>query len=481
MGTLAYLLPLSNEKAVQNGLVIKMTGVSKIWTGIGVAGAIIIAGGAVIYATSPAGHSSGDLAFQLKGARQEGLWTTWQEIPTAKDIPAAENAGPIYTVELPKVKRRLGKDQKSVFAARDAIVSGKSKPTDFKTLRRGLIELEPILKNIERASELPHCVFQRDWNLGCNVLFPEFAYMKDVAKLFAARAVLETSNGQTARAEKSIAIACHLARHTGEERILIAGLVQAAIEATIDRSLERMIDAHPTDLKVLAIAKEAVADFGPPISMRHVLGTALPMVLATMDSVAIDPKGVFASFGNSGSKDDHDPALALMEALASFGPIRDALKANLIEYSREINRQLPRDDTDYDGATYAMRKEEKKLDADKRWNAFLTKLMAPVYSQAADGFGQSLALRRVRLAQIAVLEANIKTGAYPEKLASLGTVPIDPFGKEPLVYKRTLSGFKVYSVGRDRVDDGGRVRNVNTQDTFDLVASYPAPVRVKLR
>jgi hypothetical protein len=49
----------------------------------------------------------------------------------------------------------------------------------------------------------------------------------------------------------------------------------------------------------------------------------------------------------------------------------------------------------------------------------------------------------------------------PEKLADLvpdylPAEPQDPFGKGALVYRRTSSGYVLYSVGRDGLDDGGR-------------------------
>jgi len=55
----------------------------------------------------------------------------------------------------------------------------------------------------------------------------------------------------------------------------------------------------------------------------------------------------------------------------------------------------------------------------------------------------------------------------------------DPFGNKPLHYKLSPGGFTVYSVGIDRVDDGGRVQNPNNKATFDIVASYPAPIHAK--
>ncbi|MEO7715026.1 MAG: hypothetical protein ABIY70_02385 [Capsulimonas sp.] len=46
-------------------------------------------------------------------------------------------------------------------------------------------------------------------------------------------------------------------------------------------------------------------------------------------------------------------------------------------------------------------------------------------------------------------------GAFPEKLSTLGPVPMDPFTSAPLRYRREGAGFVVYSVGEDGTFDGG--------------------------
>ncbi|MCA9168107.1 MAG: hypothetical protein KDB23_10580 [Planctomycetales bacterium] len=75
----------------------------------------------------------------------------------------------------------------------------------------------------------------------------------------------------------------------------------------------------------------------------------------------------------------------------------------------------------------------------------------------------SVALERYRLAN----------GEYPTALNQLGpdllTVErIDPFDGKPLRYRRTEHGYLLYSVGKNRDDDGGHTEN-------DLVSQMPTP------
>ncbi|MHB9107630.1 MAG: hypothetical protein ACYDCO_11300 [Armatimonadota bacterium] len=64
-------------------------------------------------------------------------------------------------------------------------------------------------------------------------------------------------------------------------------------------------------------------------------------------------------------------------------------------------------------------------------------------------------------------------GTYPQDLRALAPaylqqVPLDPFGGQPLRYQRSANGYRLYSVGPDNVDDGGK-----PSADGQLSSSYP--------
>lgn len=90
---------------------------------------------------------------------------------------------------------------------------------------------------------------------------------------------------------------------------------------------------------------------------------------------------------------------------------------------------------------------------------------------------QCLAFLRCGLTALAVKRYRLKKGGWPQTLAELvpeyfPDVPEDPFDGAPLRYKRLDSGFVVYSVGEDRVDDDGRERRPREErkpdETYDI-------------
>jgi hypothetical protein len=62
---------------------------------------------------------------------------------------------------------------------------------------------------------------------------------------------------------------------------------------------------------------------------------------------------------------------------------------------------------------------------------------------------------------ILVEQHRARTGSYPESLDAIapelgGSLPADPFTGEAYQYQPSDDGFLLYSVGMNRIDDGGR-------------------------
>jgi hypothetical protein len=84
------------------------------------------------------------------------------------------------------------------------------------------------------------------------------------------------------------------------------------------------------------------------------------------------------------------------------------------------------------------------------------------------------------LTMLALADHHAALGAYPDRLEQLvperlPRIPIEIFAEQPISYRRTDSGYVLYSVGRDRLDGGGTADSyhpddVNTRES-DIVFS----------
>jgi hypothetical protein len=67
-----------------------------------------------------------------------------------------------------------------------------------------------------------------------------------------------------------------------------------------------------------------------------------------------------------------------------------------------------------------------------------------------------IAAARVTRAGLAALRYHSEKGIYPSDLQSMNLSDLlDPFTGKPLIYRSTPSGFTIYSVGENGIDDGG--------------------------
>lgn len=94
---------------------------------------------------------------------------------------------------------------------------------------------------------------------------------------------------------------------------------------------------------------------------------------------------------------------------------------------------------------------------------------------------------RFRLVRIALMLAAYRTDHdnYPDALDDLtpddfGNIPLDPFTDAPFRYKRTASGYRLYSVGGNMTDDGGRSLYSDPRGD-DILVAAPAAESVPAR
>jgi len=90
----------------------------------------------------------------------------------------------------------------------------------------------------------------------------------------------------------------------------------------------------------------------------------------------------------------------------------------------------------------------------------LAEVAINTYDSLFDRVTDTHALQRVTMTALALRLYRKENGRYPENLQQLvpkylPSVPIDPYDGKPLRYRKLQKGFKVWSVGGNRKDDGG--------------------------
>ncbi|MGV3615330.1 MAG: hypothetical protein ACO1SV_08355 [Fimbriimonas sp.] len=405
---------------------------------------------------------------ELAGARREGIPIEPSDL--ARPIPAERNAAVFYAKAC---KILEGDDMKAPGVAISNANGSKASIVELRAAEKALQSLRPALDLVERGAALPDCDFNRDWSLGPNVMFPEFARLKSAAKALAVRAEIASARGDWQAALRDVRTGYRLARHTGEEPILIGMLVEVSLENITHAAFRRVVSDHGRDPAFLTAASRLQAEIGALPSLRRAMGGEV--VMGRIAIPMIDSSAVLSPTSHSSGE---EKPFFLERAFFKSPPVQGAFEVKLLQYWRQTYRDLPKDPADWEGGLKAMEKLDISLAADQSLANRANQTLMPVFSQSAIVVGKVIADRRLNAIALRLLEQRAQAGEFPKTLPTAwGQDAIDPFTHKPFLYRREGKGFRLWSVSADRVDDKGVTVGERTGKTHDQAVWYPVPPR----
>lgn len=161
---------------------------------------------------------------QAKLARAEGIPLSASEIAAhIPVIPDTENAAPYY-------RQLVGlKFDSNRSVALSWQVNFRSSRPDIQSAEKFLASNTSILEPVERATLLPHCNFNRDWNEGYAILNREYAPIKSAAKMLLLRGAVAAAKNNSQLAILELRRTLQMSRHLSEEPSEISCLMGRAI------------------------------------------------------------------------------------------------------------------------------------------------------------------------------------------------------------------------------------------------------------
>lgn len=390
-------------------------------------------------------------------------------------VPVADNAAPFYRRFAAELKAR--KDLKSDMVR--AAMEGAMRPgeAELRRARPVVAQLSPLIDVASQASTKAGCDFERDWSLGPDVMFPEFANQKDAAKWLCTRALTRARSGDLEGGLKDLEAAGKIGGHIGREKSLISGLVMIAIDAITIAGIESLASYKEHDIATLRSLREALENLPDIPHYSHFLEGEVFFGYYTARHL-----DRFWKKNTEAEEWDWDssmgvPRIVVLPPFISSELVGKAYAAKSLEYwthmfrlirsekysAAEIGRKMDVLARDYEG-TY-------------RPSDVLNTILMPVFAQAGQAFEKAEANRRMAIAMIDVLLHKRATGHYPKTLEEIGIRITDPYDGKPIRYRLTETGFRIYSIGSDREDDGGFFGWEKSWPSYRLdqpIAAHPA-------
>lgn len=355
-------------------------------------------------------------------------------------------------------------------------------PADVSYFTAGLpqAEVEGFMAEMKRAEASPGFP-------ALSMLLPQLAELGRAARLLAADAWLAAEEGDGARAAADLVAILGVATHAEENGTLIGQLVGTHQRQLASRHLRLILAVHPDlfdapDLEALggALSRIPQSAFTIDLAAEKIGFEDFLQRIYTDDGRgdgALLPQGLMALEQlSSGHFDAGDAAggfrveRALSFAAGPAGAMLDpGRRAALDAYSRlleatERESRIPSWDPE---AGAELSKVEAELFG-SRPTFLLGPGASPVVRLMAPAIGHSSAVRRsnrtvmdAAAVAVALNRYRVEQGQWPATLDALvpkylTSVPRDPFDGQPLRYELRDGAPLLWSIGNDRIDDGGR-------------------------
>jgi hypothetical protein len=330
---------------------------------------------------------------------------------------------------------------------------------------------------LRQAAAIPHCSFDRDWSSETSpldLLVPELPRLRYSATLLAYDALARATRGDSLGAIDDVAAIFGISRHI-HYPLLIDVITAVAVEKTGARAFEDVLAVAPPKMGDVArmtakmrvgSARDFRQQYHRALAMEEAWGLAAFVLSATRR--ASDSADLDATYHGG------HPARSTMDALGEMMLVSALYRFFFLEEDLAAYRRHMRE-----FRNLAALSGPAELDTlDKVEDKIRRTRGGGILSGPATVRGTLASLdgdATHDLVRVAVAAAAYKAkhGKYPDKLSELvapevpgeavresplewiAEVPPDPFDGRPIRMRHVDDGIILYSVGRDRKDDGG--------------------------
>lgn len=420
-----------------------------LWVSLGTA-ALLLGVGAVAFSTIDLLHVH--FGYDKAAARYKAAGMPWTAADLAGPaIPDGRNAGPRLFALAKKFEGLEPKDApKHVGLLNPDSAKGMA---DYLAPRTKLLDEYRPLAGLQAR-------WDKDWDLGPDLLFPEFAQLKEMMRAFSYRAELKSFRGDVKGSCEDLSLGASLAKQTGGGGLLIGHLVEIAGRSMLLLSARKAATYHLDDPVALESFAKAVKQFEPDPTVAAGLRQEAYMGMTVLRNTGVvqmlkaadyrvesgepqpfirDPKKVVRD-GDPPSFLNRSFAVPLLNAWAEVGETIKA-KGESLDTMVEVAKMMDRTASESKGLS-----------------ALMMQILFPVFNQAANAGLKTAADKRTTYAALKIAAAQARRRSLsPGDLAAL--LPEDPYTHQPMKALVEGSSVKVWSLAEDKLDNQGVSRN----------------------
>ncbi len=324
---------------------------------------------------------------------------------------------------------------------------------DWAKAKAVLGETRELILELRKLAAMGGPFYELDYSKGFKLELPHLSKLREFSRLLAEDAAMQGHEGNYGEASEDILAILGLGRGLNDEPILISQLVRIVVSgigcATADISLPE--EGLPPEVarSLIDAAGQASyrAAFADSLSGEGGFGLDVFEQLRNGNTDAA-PLGTTSGWENVG--------------LQLYGSVLARPWLNMDEeaYAETMARIQEAARLAYYEARPIMDEINQDVRDLPRTRVF-SRMLLPALTHAIEAQARNEAWLDLMCLGLSVEQYHDRTGAYPASLDAVasyvgGRVPVDPFTGTSYHYEPSGSGFLLYSVGRNLVDDGGR-------------------------
>lgn len=409
-----------------------------------------LAGGGLWYSWSHSDvvQAAAKLPAELAAARQAGMPTTPDELRAQIRQKTGTNGAHDYLDAFARAKslrkNRIDPDRL------EKLLRDQGTAAEVASAKAEVKRNASALASFELGSQKDLLDYNRPWEQGLMVLYPDLGDARNLALLECLRAYYNPAE------RNSLLAVARTSKLMENDRSMVSAFFRGWIEkGTID-TLLALMQKEPENARLRALARETLKEMGPLPDARKCFGGEL--VVFRVGAQQLGPKQIEELKMAGVNVSIHPQAVAMLR----FPVVRQANEATMVRFWREMAAAVPKDPEDILAFRAGVRAVESRYTDRERIDHSVLVAAGMFRVEFPDNLGTILTRRRLLAATVDALDYRATTGSLPKTLAVA-----DPFGKQ-MVYKPSADGFKLYSVGPDGNDDGGRERDKNGGVRYDV-------------
>ncbi len=288
---------------------------------------------------------------------------------------------------------------------------------------------------------------------------------RTLAILLQADAELRAHDGDIDGAIHSCRAMIGVARSIGDEFFAISQLVRMVLSMRSAATAERVLaQGEASDAELAKLQADALDEADQPLLLWGLRGerAATDDVFAKLSTGEVTPAEAFGA----GGIDPNMPSEALASVSGAYVRYNQSLILKAMNEAVEIAKRPASDQSDL------LTRWEKSQVRPEETLPRLVASLANETTPSVGGIGWASLRHKALLGTLAVMLAcerhRLRHGSFPNSTdaidrAILPSPPIDPFSGRPIIVKPLDGGLVIYSVGKDRTDDGGTLFNRNPE------------------